>query len=120
MEATQEVGSSIHAVQQSARINIEEVGKAVASVSEANTLANSSGEALGEIVSLAAANSSVVASIATAAEEQSATSEEINRAIEEINHIVGETAEGMVQSSAAVQDLSRMAQELRRVMDGLK
>ncbi|MDL2210382.1 methyl-accepting chemotaxis protein [Desulfovibrio sp. OttesenSCG-928-O18] len=120
MEATQEVGSSISAVQQSARINIDEVGKAVASVAEANTLANSSGEALNEIVSLAAANSSVVASIATAAEQQSATSEEISRAIDEINQVVGETTEGMVQSSAAVQDLSRMAQELRRVMEGLR
>ena len=120
MEATQEVGASINAVQHSARVNIEEVGKAVSSVAEANTLANSSGNALTEIVNLAASNSAVVASIATAAEQQSATSEEINRSIEEINQVVGETAEGMVQSSAAVQDLSRMAQELRRVMDGLK
>ncbi|MCC8194036.1 MAG: methyl-accepting chemotaxis protein [Deltaproteobacteria bacterium] len=120
MEATQEVGSSINAVQNSARVNIEEVGKAVASVSEATGLANSSGEALTEIVSLASSNSSVVASIATAAEEQSATSEEISKALDEINQIVGETTEGMIQSSAAVQDLSRMAQELREVMETLK
>ena len=120
MAATQEVGSNITAIQQSARINIEEVGRAVAAVSDATGLANSSGEALSEIVSLASSNSAVVASIATAAEEQSATSEEINRAIEEINQIVGETSDGMVQSSAAVQDLSRMAQELYHVMEGLK
>ena len=120
MEATREVGASITAVQNSARINIEEVGKAVSSVAEATGLANSSGEALSEIVDLAAANSSVVASIATAAEEQSATSEEINRAIDEINQVVGETTEGMLQSSAAVQELSHMAQELRRVMEGLR
>ncbi len=120
MAATQEVGSNITAIQQSAKVNIEEVGRAVASVSEATGLANSSGEALSEIVALASSNSAVVASIATAAEEQSSTSEEINRAIEEINQVVGETTEGMVQSSAAVQDLSRMAQELYRVMEGLK
>lgn len=120
MEATQEVGSSIKAVQNSARVNIEEVGRAVSSVAEATGLANSSGEALSQIVELAAANSAVVASIATAAEEQSATSEEINRSIDEINQVVGETTEGMIQSSAAVQELSQMAQELRRVMDGLK
>ena len=120
MEATQEVGSSISAVQQSARVNIDEVGKAVSSIAEANDLANSSEQALNEIVNLASSNSSVVASIATAAEEQSATSEEISRAIDEINQIVAETTEGMVQSSAAVQDLSRMAQELRRVMEGLR
>ncbi|MCL1889743.1 MAG: methyl-accepting chemotaxis protein, partial [Desulfovibrionaceae bacterium] len=120
MQATHEVGSSIHAVQQSARVNIDEVGKAVASVAEANSLAGSSGEALGEILSLAASSSTVVASIATAAEEQSATSEEINRALEEVNKIVVETTDGMMQSSAAVRELSGMAQELRRVMETLK
>jgi methyl-accepting chemotaxis protein len=120
MHATQEVGASINAVQQSARVNIDEVGKAVTNVAEANRLASSSGEALQEIVSLAAANSAVVASIATAAEEQSATSEEINQSIEEVNKIVAETSDGMVQSSSAVHELARMATELHRVMEGLK
>ena len=120
MQATHEVGSSIGAIQQSAHVNISEVGKAVASVAEADKLAISSGEALKEIVSMASSNSSVVASIATAAEEQSATSEEISLSTEEINRIVSETTEGMVQSSAAVQELSLMAQELRRVMEELK
>ncbi len=120
MEATKEVGDSIRSIQNSARQNIAEVGSAVKSIDEANELAGSSGSALGEIVDLAAANSSVVASIATAAEEQSATSEEINRAIEEISHIVEETTTGMVHSSSAVQELAGMAQDLRRVMDGLK
>ncbi|MDR2123723.1 MAG: methyl-accepting chemotaxis protein [Desulfovibrio sp.] len=119
MSATQEVGSSISAIQQSAKSNIQEVGSAVTSIGEATNLANSSGDALKEIVDLAAANSAVVTSIATAAEEQSSTSEEINRAIEEINRIVSETSDGMVQSSAAVQELSQMAQELNRVMDQL-
>ncbi len=120
MSATQEVGASITAIQHSAKANINEVANAVTNIDEATTLANSSGSALQEIVDLAAANSSVVTSIATAAEEQSATSEEINRAIDEINRVVAETTDGMVQSSSAVQDLSRMAQELRRVMEGLK
>ncbi|MDL2267306.1 methyl-accepting chemotaxis protein [Desulfovibrio sp. OttesenSCG-928-G15] len=120
MEATQEVGSSINSVQVAARTSGEEVGKVVGSVEEATSLANSSGQALAEIVQLASASSAVVASIATAAEQQSATSEEINHSIDEVNRVVGETAEGMIQSSAAVQDLSQMAQELRRVMEGLR
>ena len=120
MAATQEVGSGISAIQQSARNNLTEMSNAVKSVSQATELANSSGTALTEIVELASNTSSVVASIATAAEEQSSTSEEINRSIDEINRIVGETSEGITQSSAAVQELSRMAQELRTVMDGLK
>ena len=120
MSATQEVGANIRAIQNSTRTNISEVGNAVQNISEATDLANSSGDALKEIVSLASANSAIVASIAAAAEQQSATSEEINRAIEEINMVVGETSQGMIQSSAAVQDLSSMAQDLRRVMERLR
>jgi methyl-accepting chemotaxis protein len=120
MQATQEVGGNIQAIQNSARTNIGEVTNAVKNIGEATELANSSGQALQEIVDLASSNSSVVASIATAAEEQSATSEEINHALEEVSRIVAETAEGMVQASSAVQELSQQAQQLNRVMDSLK
>jgi len=120
MEATREVGSKILAIQNSTKVNMGEVSNAVASVGEAAALANESGLALREIVDIASGNSAVVASIATAAEEQSATSEEINNAVEEINRIVSETSVSMLQSSAAVQELSRMAQELRRVMEALR
>jgi len=120
MTATQEVGRSISAIQNSARINIEEVTRAVTSVTDATDLANSSGQALNEIVDLAQSNSSLVASIATAAEEQSATSEEINRALEEITLVVVDMTMNMEQSSSAVGDLSIMAQELRELMDNLE
>ncbi|MDR1490717.1 MAG: methyl-accepting chemotaxis protein [Desulfovibrio sp.] len=119
MLATQEVSAKIRAIQQSSRTNIEAVNTAVSSIMTANGLADSSGVALKEIVSFASNSSAIVSSIATAAEEQSATSGEISHAIEEINRIVGETSNGMVQSSAAVQELSHMSQELRRVMDKL-
>ncbi|MDL2267262.1 methyl-accepting chemotaxis protein [Desulfovibrio sp. OttesenSCG-928-G15] len=120
MEATTQVGSNITAIQQSARVNIEAMGNASKAVGDATDLANASGEALAEILDLASNNSNIVASIATAAEEQSATSEEISNAINEINRIVGETSEGMIQASSAVQDLSQMAQELNHVMEQLK
>ncbi|MDL2267425.1 methyl-accepting chemotaxis protein [Desulfovibrio sp. OttesenSCG-928-G15] len=120
MHATQEVGGSISAIQQSARVNITEVGEAVSGVVKSTSIAESSGEALNEILSLATNNSSIVSAIATAAEEQSATSSEINQAIEEINRISSETTDGVIQSSEAVQELSSMAQELRRVMQGLQ
>jgi methyl-accepting chemotaxis protein len=120
MSATQEVSASINAVQYSTRANLEAVNSAVNSIKTATDLADSSGEALKEIVEMATTSSSVVASIATAAEEQSATSEEINRALEEINQVIGDTTNGMIESSSAVQELSHMAQDLRHVMDGLK
>ncbi|MDR1241244.1 MAG: methyl-accepting chemotaxis protein [Deltaproteobacteria bacterium] len=119
MSATHEVGGSIKSIQQSAATNTDEMGNAAQSISEATELASHSGAALTEIVNMASTNSSVVASIATAAEEQSATSEEINRALEEISRVVADTSQSMTQSSSAVQELSHTVVELRRVIAGL-
>jgi len=119
MAATHQVAQSIDAIQNSAKVNIDEMSVALTSVTEATGLANSSGEALGEIVELVSSNSSLVTSIATAAEEQSATSEEINRSIEEVSLVVAEITESMGQSSSAVRELSSMSQELRLLMDTL-
>ncbi|CAK7047877.1 MAG: hypothetical protein DELT_00906 [Desulfovibrio sp.] len=120
MKATQEVGTNITAIQNSARQNLEEMNSAVKAVTEATELANSSGSALSQIVELATANSAVVSSIATAAEEQSATSEEINRSLEDINRVVVENSQSMAEAADAVHELARMAESLRSVMDELK
>ncbi|THB70394.1 MAG: methyl-accepting chemotaxis protein, partial [Desulfovibrio sp.] len=119
MAATNEVGENIRAIQSAAETNVRSVNTAVGSVTEATELANSSGSALAQIVSMATESSALVSSIATAAEEQSATSEQINGAIEDVNRVVSETTDGMVQSSAAVQELARMAQELKDVLEVL-
>ncbi|THB63323.1 MAG: HAMP domain-containing protein [Desulfovibrio sp.] len=119
MAATNEVGENIRAIQSAAETNVRSVNTAVGSVTEATDLANNSGEALDQIVSMSTESSALVSSIATAAEEQSATSEEINNAIEDVNRVVAETTDGMVQSSAAVQELARMAQELKGVLRAL-
>jgi len=119
MTATTEVGSSIRAIQASATANIQRVGEASKSVAVATELAGTSGVALGEIVSLASTNSAFITSIATAAEQQSATSEEINHSIEEINKIADETAESMSESATAVRDLSQTALELKNTLEKL-
>ncbi len=120
MSATTEVGANIQGIQQATHANIRRVEDAAQSVELATQLAGNSGEALKSILELASASFSSVTGIATAAEEQSATSEEINRAIEEINRIAGETATGMAQSSSAVREVSVMAQELRTLLKRLQ
>ncbi len=120
MAATNEVGENIRAIQNAAETNVENVNNAVKNVTNATELANTSGEALAKIVSMSTESSALISSIATAAEEQSATSEQINGAIEEVNRIVNETTDGMIQSSSAVQELAQMAQELKRVLEGLQ
>ncbi len=119
MEATKEVGDNIRVIQSATEKTIKNVDEAVASVAEATGMANNSGEALAQIVRMTTDTSDLISSIATAAEQQSATSEEINNAIDEVNRIVSETADGMSQSASAVQELAKMAHELKSALDNL-
>ena len=120
MTATVEVGSSIKQIQSSTAANVDRVGLAAKGVAEATELASESGNALNEIVNFVGRTTELISGIATAAEEQSATSEEITRSVGEISDIAAETSQGMGESSSAVQDLSAMAQNLRVLLDKLR
>lgn len=120
MNATKEVGDAISAIQEGTRSNIQGMEQEVQAVAEATQLANKSGEALKEIVSLVETSSDQVRSIATASEEQSSASEEINQSIDVINQISSETSEVMIQSAQAISELAKQAGELQGLVEKLK
>jgi methyl-accepting chemotaxis protein len=120
MTATKEVGQAIHGIQLGARKNIDNVSQAARAMEDMSALADKSGEALGHIVTLVDLAANQVGSIATAAEQQSATSEEINRSIEGVNRIAAETADAMRQSASAVAELARQAQILKTLIEDMK
>ncbi|MGE4297476.1 MAG: methyl-accepting chemotaxis protein [Desulfovibrionaceae bacterium] len=119
-DATKEVGDSIRAIQDSSRKNAGSVEKAVEAVESATELANKSGESLRHIVQISESTSDQVRSIATASEEQSAASEEINRTIEEVNVIAIKTAEGMTESTVALQEMASQASALMELIEQMK
>ena len=116
MAATKEVGDAVVSIQGQARENIAAVESAALGIEESTTAAASSGRFMDDIVGIVDATASQVASIATASEEQSATSEQINRAVEEVNRIAGETAAGMETATAALSALSDLSCELDEVI----
>ena len=120
MAATKEVGEAIAAVQDGTRKNIGNVDQAAHKVEEATELAAKSGDALRAIVALVDTTTDQIRSIATASEQQSATSEEINRAIEAVNRISSETSDAMRQSAQAVLELANQAQSLRALTMDMK
>ncbi len=120
MTATTEVGNSIRGIQETTKMNISRVSESAGFAGKATDIAAVSGSSLEEILSLADTNTALISGIATAAEEQSATSEEINRSIDEINEIAGSTASGMAQASEAVHELSSMANELQALLQRLR
>jgi len=120
MTATKEVGEAVSGIQQGARRNLENVENSVGTIEQATALANESGSALKEIVTLVEVSTDQVRSIAAASEQQSAASEEIHHSIEDINRISGETASAMNHSAQAVGELASQAQSLRALIENMK
>ncbi len=120
MIATREVGAAISGIQTGTAQNIEHVDQAVRAIEQATTLANTSGEALREIVQLVDQASDQVRSIATASEQQSAASEEISRSIEEVNTISTETAQAMHQAAQAVGELANQSHTLKKLIEEMQ
>ncbi|OXS27632.1 MAG: chemotaxis protein [Desulfovibrio sp. MES5] len=118
-QATTEVRHAVGGIQDGTKDAVTQMEAAVQRVAEATSLAQRSGEAIAQVVRMVEAAGDQVHSIATAAEEQSATSEEINKAIISISSIADATDQGMAQCSTAIADLSRQANELERLITSL-
>ena len=65
-----------------------------------------------EIVALAESTSGQVQAIATAAEEQAASSELIKRSVDQVHDISGRTAQGMIRSTETISKLGGEIEEL--------
>ena len=120
MASTTDVGNAIKAIQDSAEKSMTQVDHAVKTIEEATSLAAQSGDALSEIVNMVDNTAYQVRAIATASEQQSASSEEINQSITQVNTIAGETARAMEEASRAVSDLSNQAQVLTGLIEDMK
>ena len=120
MHATKEVGQAIAGIQQGAADTASRMELAVTRVADATELAERSGAALGQIVTLVAAAGDQVRSIAAAAEEQSATAEEISRTVADVNALAADAADAMALSARAVADLSDLARNLNGLIGDLR
>jgi methyl-accepting chemotaxis protein len=120
MTATKEVGDAIRGIQNGTKKNYDNVAQAVSAVEEAAGLAASAGGTLGEIVKLVDAAADQVRSIATASEQQSATSEEINRSVEDVSRIASESAQAMDMAGRAVDELADQARELAALINEMQ
>jgi methyl-accepting chemotaxis protein len=116
MTATKEVSNFIRAIQDSASRNMVATDETTHVIEKADALAHEAGDALRQILNFVERTSDQVRGIATAAEQQSATSEEINRSTDHINTIAESTAGAMAVASSAVTDLAHLASDLKTSM----
>ncbi|WP_432737703.1 Cache 3/Cache 2 fusion domain-containing protein [Maridesulfovibrio sp. FT414] len=120
MDATKEVGQAIASIQNSTKVNITATEHAVEAIVESTDLVARSGKALDEIVHMVEVSADQIHGIATAAEEQSATSEQISRATEEINVISAESAETTTQSAMAINEVAKLAAKIKELISNMQ
>ncbi|MBJ6725800.1 methyl-accepting chemotaxis protein [Geomesophilobacter sediminis] len=110
--ATREIGEMIKAIQNDTRGAVRAMEEGVLEVENGTVEAGKSGEALRQILSQINNVALQVSQIATAAEEQTATTTEITNNINQISMVVQQTAAGAQETVAAADQLSRLSEQL--------
>jgi methyl-accepting chemotaxis protein len=118
--ATREISVMIKAIQNETKGAVTAIEEGVTEVEKGTEYSISSGQALEQILSQINDVTMQVNQIATAAEEQTATTGEIASNIQKITVVVQQTAGGATETAAASSELSRVAVELQRLVGTFK
>lgn len=118
--ATREIGSMIKGVQQETREAVVSMEEGVKEVEVGTHEAAKSLVALDQINTLIDSVSSQIEQIATAADEQSATTGEIAYNIQQITQVIDTTSQGAHESATEANQMAVSAGELRKVVEQFK
>ena len=119
-KATREIDQMIKAIQQETRTAVTAMEEGVAEVEQGTEEATRSGEALRRIQEEISSVHLQVQQIATAAEEQTATTSEISSNIHQITSIAQQTMDRSRTTVGTAQQLSRLSEELQKVVGQFK
>jgi methyl-accepting chemotaxis protein len=118
--ATKEISGMIKAIQQETRSAVAAMVEGSNEVERGTIETARSGKALEEIMEQINAVSEQASQIATAAEEQTATTSEISSNMLQITEVVQGTARGAEETSLAARNLSIKSEELQRMVGQFK
>lgn len=114
--ATREIGDMIKMIQSETKSAVTSMEEGVQEVELGTAEAAKSGRALQDIIDEISAVVMQVNQIATAAEEQTATTNEISGNIHKVTAVVQEAACGARESSIAADELAVLANDLKRLV----
>jgi methyl-accepting chemotaxis protein len=114
--ATKEIAAMISNIQTETKAAVAAMQAGSQEVEAGVEFTRRAGAALQGIIKMSEQVGDMVTQIATAATQQSATTETINTNIEEIARIASSTESGVQQTAGALQDLSALALQLRRLV----
>ncbi len=112
-KATREIGEMIKNIQSETRLAVKAMDEGVREVEAGTAEAAKSGEALEEILVQIGGVTMQINQIATAAEEQTATTREISNNIQSISDVVQMSAKSSQEVSLAASQLAELSEELK-------
>jgi methyl-accepting chemotaxis protein len=119
-KATHEIGKMIKAIQSETRSAVTTMEEGVKEVEAGTAEAVGSGEAIFEIIEKIQGVVTQVNQIATAAEQQTATTSEISNNIQRVTTVVQDAANAAQQSSVAATQLAALAHDLKQLVGQFK
>ena len=119
-KATREIGVMIKAIQSETQEAVKTMEDGVREVEKGAVSSQESGQALENILGRISEVSMQISQIATAAEEQTATTNEVTMNVQQINQVVGNTARGAEETAAAAAHLANQSRALKKLMSDFK
>lgn len=119
-KATKEIAGMIKQIQKITVEAVDSMNEGTKEVEKGKILANNAGHSLREIVEGSQKVVDIVTLVATASEEQSATSEQISKNIEAISSVTAQSAAGTHQIANAAGDLNRLTLNLETLINKFK
>ncbi|HBE95247.1 MAG TPA: chemotaxis protein [Desulfovibrio sp.] len=116
MQATKEVEGAIALIQQSTEEVVKEMADTRERVVKTADMAQNAGGVLGEIVNQSDHIVDMVRSIATAAEQQSATSNAINENVMHISELSKSVSSGIQTANSDIQGMAQMSDQLAELV----
>jgi methyl-accepting chemotaxis protein len=118
--ATTEIAAMISAIQESSHTAVSSMTHAASMVSEGVSLAEQAGEAINKIAQGASQAQARVADITAALGEQSSASHQIAEQVEKVAQATDENSEAAKSSSAAADNIAKLAVTMRETMSKFK
>ncbi len=118
--ATKEVAQMVQNIQGGTKTAVAAMHEGTKQVEEGVLTTAKAGESLKQIIQMSERVGEMIAHIATASTEQSASTEQVNQNVEQIARLVNESATGAEQSAKACQDLSGLALDLQKMVFSFK
>ncbi len=120
MDATKEVESAILVIQNRTIESSKAMDTTANAIQNATDKVKNAGNTLSNIVQLSVSTADGASVIATAAEEQAATTANISQTVSESNQLVQHLAASMETASQTVQEVSEQASTLREILANMK